>query len=211
MELEKLISRPADRKTGVRAEAVDRRIREQFIAMLKKRPIEKISVAALCEKCGINRSTFYRHYEDLYLLLASITEEAHSALFYDVLEKVNLSDDFYDVGYRYILEVCTATEANKELYQMLLFGKTPTDLRERMIESACSLYEQAHDGPSNFLPAKYASLHYRFLVSGLIGVWLSWLRDDCKPEKEILAQEVREEINGFYNNMSRLYGRENGT
>lgn len=207
MNLEDLVKRPDKRKVSQREEIVDRLIRENFIAMLKKRPIEKISVAALCEKCGINRSTFYRHHEDLYALFDSITESAHSALFYDVLKKVDLNDDFYEVGYHYILEVCEATEKDRELYSLLLFGKTPTDLRERMIESAFRLYENAHSGPSNLRPAKYASLHYRYLVNGMIGVWTAWLKAGCKPEKEILAREIREEINGFYNNMHRLYGK----
>ena len=90
---------------------------------------------------------------------------------------------------------------------MLLFGKTPTDLRDRMIESTYRLYDLAHEGPSNFRPAKESTLHYRLLVSGLIGVWVFWVKNDCSPKKEVLAKELREDLIGFYNNMYRLYGR----
>lgn len=41
----------------------------------------------------------------------------------------------------------------------------------------------------------------------MVGVWMAWLKAGCKPDKKILAQEVREEINGFYSNMSRMYGK----
>ena len=69
------------------------------------------------------------------------------------------------------------------------------------------LYDLAHEGPSNFRPAKESTLHYRLLVSGLIGVWVFWVKNDCSPKKEVLAKELREDLIGFYNNMYRLYGR----
>ena len=54
-----------------------------------------------------------------------------------------------------------------------------------MIESTYRLYDLTHEGPSNFRPAKESALHYRFLVSGLIGVWVYWVKNDCRPKKEV--------------------------
>ncbi len=207
MNFSDLLEKTERKKVSSREEYAEKLIRGNFTEMLKKRPIEKISVAQLCEKCGINRSTFYRHYEDLYQLLDDITAEAHAAVFSDIIAKVNPEDQFEDVVFDYILEVCTVTEKNKELYKMLLFGKTPTSLRDRMTESTYRLYELSHDGPSNFRPAKDSALHYRFLVSGLIGLWVYWVKNDCRLKKEVLAKELREELIGFYNNMNRLYGK----
>ncbi|MBR6321723.1 MAG: TetR/AcrR family transcriptional regulator [Lachnospiraceae bacterium] len=208
MNFNDLLGKTERKKVSSREEYADSLIRRNFIEMLKKRAIEKIPVAELCEKCSINRSTFYRHYEDLYQLLDDITAEAHCAIFSDIIAQVNPEDRFEDVIYDYLLEVCTVTEKNGELYKMLLFGKTPTNLRDRMIESTYRLYELTHEGPSNFRPAKYSALHYRFLVSGLIGVWVFWVKNDYSPKKEILAKELREDLIGFYHNMSRLYGKD---
>ena len=40
--------------------------------MLRTTPIEQIFVKELCERAGVNRSTFYRHFADPYALLAHV-------------------------------------------------------------------------------------------------------------------------------------------
>ncbi len=208
MKIDDLVHRPEARVLSPREKATEKAIHDQFLALLKKRPIEKISVADLCSRVGINRSTFYRHYDDLYALLDSIVAEAHSALFYDVIAKVDLSEDFDQVGYRYIYTVCETTEKQKGFYKLLMFGKTPTNLAERMMESSYHLYEVAHDGPSDLIPSTDAHLHYRFLVSGMVGVWTNWVREDCQTDKDIVARAILEQIRSFYMTMGRLYGKE---
>ena len=36
---------------------------------MKKKPFGKIAVSELIKTCGINRNTFYYHFEDIYALL----------------------------------------------------------------------------------------------------------------------------------------------
>lgn len=48
--------------------------------LLKTREIEKITVADICRLAEINRSTFYRHYETPYELLACLEDEMFEQL-----------------------------------------------------------------------------------------------------------------------------------
>ena len=41
-------------------------LRKAFLELLSRKPIQSISVRELCEEAGINRSTFYAHYKDVY-------------------------------------------------------------------------------------------------------------------------------------------------
>ena len=50
-------------------------IRKSFLELLKEKPAAKITVKELCEKSGINRSTFYKHYADVYDLMEKLEEE----------------------------------------------------------------------------------------------------------------------------------------
>ena len=50
-------------------------IRKEFTELLKKKPIQEITVREICERTGINRSTFYNHYQDVYDLLEQIENE----------------------------------------------------------------------------------------------------------------------------------------
>jgi len=50
-------------------------IKESLLRLLEERPLNKITVKELVEDCGINRNTFYYHYQDLPSLLQEIVRE----------------------------------------------------------------------------------------------------------------------------------------
>lgn len=51
-------------------------IKSEFLSLLKKKPLHKITVKELCEATNINKSTFYTHYTDIYHLMDSLRQEA---------------------------------------------------------------------------------------------------------------------------------------
>ena len=50
-------------------------IKETFISMLEERPLTNITVKDIVEKCGINRNSFYYHYQDIPALIEEIVKE----------------------------------------------------------------------------------------------------------------------------------------
>ena len=46
-----------------------------FTKLLREKPIQRIAVKELCQEAGVNRSTFYAHYQDIYDLLTKIEED----------------------------------------------------------------------------------------------------------------------------------------
>ena len=50
-------------------------IQNAFIELLDEKPFDKITVRDISERCGINRNTFYYHYQDVLALLESICEK----------------------------------------------------------------------------------------------------------------------------------------
>ena len=52
-------------------------IKESFLKLLNEKPLSKISVKDIVEDCGINRNSFYYHYQDIPTLLEEIiTDDA---------------------------------------------------------------------------------------------------------------------------------------
>ena len=49
-------------------------IRDAFIELRSRKPIEKITVKELAEAAFINKATFYQHYADLYDLSESMED-----------------------------------------------------------------------------------------------------------------------------------------
>ena len=56
-------------------ESTSRAIMDAFWSLYRDRPIEKITVKAICERVGCNRSTFYEYFADNYSVLEAIEEE----------------------------------------------------------------------------------------------------------------------------------------
>lgn len=50
-------------------------IREGFLRLRSETPLEKIKVTQLCDLAMINKTTFYKHYQDIYALSGEIEDE----------------------------------------------------------------------------------------------------------------------------------------
>lgn len=47
------------------ANFTEKAIRSAFLELLDQRPLNKITVKDITERCGINRNSFYYHYQDV--------------------------------------------------------------------------------------------------------------------------------------------------
>lgn len=66
-------------------------IKKSCIEMMIKKPITKITINELCERVGINRTTFYKYYTDIYDLYEKIEEDYYVKLT-EELGEFNFSD-----------------------------------------------------------------------------------------------------------------------
>ena len=65
----------AEKKEYRNAVRSRRMIREAFVALLHEKPFEKITATDIINRSGLNRSTFYAHYPDIYGIVDEMQEE----------------------------------------------------------------------------------------------------------------------------------------
>ena len=82
-------------------------IKASFIKLLNERPLSQIKVKDIVADCGVNRKTFYYHFEDIYALLRWIFEEEAV----NIIKKFYLLND-YDEAMEFIYEYISE---NKDL------------------------------------------------------------------------------------------------
>lgn len=58
-------------------------IRNAFLKLLSEKPLNKISVRDIVEECGINRNSFYYHFQDVPTLLEEIVMDEADKLITD--------------------------------------------------------------------------------------------------------------------------------
>ena len=55
-------------------------IRESFLHLVAKKPLDKITVRDIVDDCGINRNTFYYYFQDIYAVLEDFYSDMIRAL-----------------------------------------------------------------------------------------------------------------------------------
>ncbi len=103
----------------------ERAIKESFLKLLMERPLSQITVKDIVSDCGVNRNTFYYHFEDIPELLEQIIMEEFEAVIreYPTVEKV---EDCLDTVVGRALQKRRAVlhiynSVNREIYEQYLW------------------------------------------------------------------------------------------
>jgi AcrR family transcriptional regulator len=116
-------------------------IKEAFLTLRKKNDIDKIKVTDLCELAIINKTTFYKYYQDIYALSDEMDDE--------ILDFVwgNFTDIglLYEAPGRFLKGLYAVFEAHREEVLALfgdrmnvLVGKVEQRLREHYLTTSSS-------------------------------------------------------------------------
>ena len=177
-----------------------------LISLLKKKPFEYITVREICETAGVNRSTFYLHYETIgdllgetarYLLndfLGYFTADAKSAV--EDLKNRTL-DELVFIGDKYLVPYLTYIQENKEVFRTALLHMGTLgleDVYKRMFENIFVPILNRFRFPTDI--QQYVLMYY---LNGINAIVLEWLRNGC--DKSI--QEISEIISIC------IYGKDN--
>ena len=69
-------------------------IMESLMKLLNERPLNKITVRDIVEDCGINRNTFYYHFEDISAVIEAIIHEEVDRIMEDYRDISSLEECF---------------------------------------------------------------------------------------------------------------------
>lgn len=101
-----------------------RAIKESFWKLLNEQPLTQISVRKIVEECGINRNSFYYHYQDIPSLIEEIIMDAANALIQQH-SSITSIDEGVEAAFRFtldnkraILHICNSV--NRNIYEQYL-------------------------------------------------------------------------------------------
>lgn len=150
-----------------------------FLQLLEERPLSKITVKDIVDVCGINRNTFYYHFEDIPALIEAISKEEFDQL----VEKHARVDSMEDC-----LMIAVDEILHKRRIVLHLYNSNNRDLYERELMNICQYVVET------FLDSKITGQRidpedreilirsYRCWCFGLLMDWISTgLKEDVKP------------------------------
>lgn len=136
--------------------------------LIKKKPLNKITISDIAEDCGISRMTFYYHFKDIYDLVDwCITSDAMES---------SEGKVFRDTWQNELMTIFKIARLNKNFY-IPLFRSMDRELAERYILRytdivAKRIVEESAEGSalSEELKASLAS-YYSHAITGVISCW----------------------------------------
>lgn len=135
---------------------------------MEKKPFSKITVSEIVKDCGVNRKTFYYHFEDIYALLKWMLEQ--DAV--QVLHGFSLLQDYRDA----ILFVLDYVKKNQTIINCIYNSVGLDDLRRFFYDDFFDVMDKLireveHDAGLT-LPKDFRKFLCQFYTSSLAGLLL---------------------------------------
>ena len=162
----------------------DRVIREGLLKLLEEKPLNKITVQDLCQETEINRATFYRYYTDIYALYDAITHSFLDELFTNIVNRQPKKGKGKNRLHQGVMDALDLIEHQKSLCYKL-FQEEDHAFAFWLVKKIREVVTVEANEDSEF-----NRLRITYMCGGILSIVLEWIRNDCKPEKEIVAQVV---------------------
>lgn len=145
--------------------------------LMEEEDFSKISVADICDRCGMNRKSFYYHFKDKYDLVNWIFDIE----FLNVVSRPGTRENTWDG----LEELCIYFYENKKFYRNALKVKGQNSLEEHFIEILIPIVV---DSVRNTLGEGVRMEFYiNFCVDAFIGSIKRWILDrNCVEPKEFV-------------------------
>lgn len=158
------------------------KIEHVFVELLQTKQLNQITVSDICKKAGLNRTTFYANYLDIYDLADKIKGHLESEL--ERLYQDELINNFNSNDY---LKLFRHIKDNQLFYKT--YFKLGYDNNYKIL-----LYDT--EQAEKYFNNKHIEYHIEFFRHGLNAVVKRWLENDCAETPEEIAEIIQSEYQG---------------
>ena len=174
-------------KTDKRSKYTQEMIKRSLLKLMGIKPLTKITVAELCTDAGVNRITFYNHFNDIYDVYNQIENDFLTQL----LVKIDgiKTEDPQRAALR---EIILLLYRNVEFCAIIL--NSDGDFIHRLMDSFKDKYMS--EVASRYRGISQEILHalYTFQVSGNLGLVADWIKRGMLESPEAMTSMI-ERIN----------------
>lgn len=157
-------------------------IEKVFIDLLQTRQLSEISVSDICKLAGLNRTTFYANYTDIFALADSIRYKLEGSL--AELYKEEITGGFNSNDY---LKLFRHIKDNQIFYRT--YFKLGYDDNYKIVSYDTELAKQHFQN-------RFINYHMEFFKSGLTKIIKMWLSGGCRETPEEMYEIIRSEYRG---------------
>ena len=172
------------KKIDQRVRLTQHLLKNALVQLMQEQHISKISIRAICEFAGINRSTFYVHYTDQYDLLKKVEQEVLDNL-NKYLGKQDLSDE-RPISIQILIKVLDYVKENMELFKALLSENCDFAFQKDLVALAQIISSQQNQ-LFDLRTQEYIKI---FGFTGTISMLQKWLNDGANESPTQMAEFI---------------------
>lgn len=175
-------------------------IRDSFIALLENKPIENITIKAICEEADINRTTFYMHYTDQYALLQSIKQDLYNNI-QTYLSQLG-QDPADPNALRQAEKIFDYLKENARVTKLLLSERGDFMFQKQVMQLVYDLImNQLRIAKS--ISTQDAEYVYEYAITGCVGIVQKWLNEDMQKSTKTMAKMVVNMTLGLFGSLQK--------
>ena len=167
------------------------RMDEAFLALLEEKDFAYITVKEICERAGVNRSTFYLHYETVNDLLTESARYVIDKLIEkmpqdsaEFIERIQIRplEELHLITPEYLTPYLNSIREHRRIFRTSVEHSSVLGMDDAYLALNRHVFTPILDrfrvSPSE---QKYMMPFY---IHGLMGIINEWLKDDCRDSVE---------------------------
>ena len=159
--------------------------------LTKKKSFDKITISDITEACGLNRQTFYYHFQDKFELVDWI--------YYNEGISIIVNDLDYNNWDTKVLQFLTKIKEEEYFYINTLKASVENEFREYLykvtVELLCDIIHGIITVDSN-ASEKDIRFIAEFYAFGIVGVIVSWAQRGMKETPEYITTQLKNLVDG---------------
>lgn len=170
---------------------------QSLVELLNKKDYEFITIKEICKKAGVNRSTFYLHYDNIDDLLCETIENINkNFLSYfneqinDFSKKINssLKEDLIFITPEYLLPYLNYIKENKVVFQVSIKhpGLMQSTKKYNLLRHNV-LYPIFEKFGVPLCEQKYLTAYY---INGIYAIIDEWIKENCKDDINFIMETI---------------------
>ena len=168
-----------------------------LITLLENKDFEYISIKEICETAGVNRSTFYLHYENIADLLKETTKYIlDSFLTYFTVNRQSITiqyqncklQDLVFITPEYLTPYLTYIKENQRVFKTAVKHLGTMDFENVYNKMFKFIFNPVLERFK--FPEKDREYVLKFYLTGITAVVMEWLKNDCKESIEDISRII---------------------
>lgn len=179
------------------------RMDEALITLLEKKDFEYITIKEICDTAGVNRSTFYLHYENTSDLLKETTQymiDKHFSYYEINTERLLLHfegkkrEDLLFIRDEYLAPYLTFIKENQRLFRVSIKHFHYLNMNEVYRKMFKHIFSPILARFS--IPESKHSYIMKFYLTGVFAVIMEWLDKNCADDMQTIINVITDCVMG---------------